>query len=74
MAKIESNRFECIGMSGRKHTVIEWTTQLSLRDMKRVRTGTGTKSYTTDNGASVDLRLDDVTFEIVQTGEVLTKV
>lgn len=69
----ETDRFECTGASGRNYTVLERTMVITQRSISRAQTVNGTRDYITADGQDVNM-IDDDTFQIVSTDEILRKV
>lgn len=69
----ETGRFQCRGDNGRTCIVVERTKILTFRGLSGTQTLNGTRDYITADGQGVNW-VDDDTFQIVMTDEILRRL
>ena len=68
-----TGHFKAKGESGTIYTVIEWQTMIQTRMMDGMHETPGTTFLSLSDGRDVNV-IDDTTFQIVSTGEVIRKI
>lgn len=69
----EVDRFNCRGTSGREYTVVERRRVITSHQMAGTAATLGTLDFITTTGEDVS-DLDDGTFKIVRTDEILRRI
>ena len=70
---VERQRFRCVADDGSEHTIIEFQEMIDTSTLKGRELVPGIKSLRDSHGGPCNF-IDDDTFEIVQTGQIVRKV